>query len=240
MIGVLSSLYLCAKKTVIAIFFAIVFLRVSGEMITFALWKRKRMLMKRYLFFYFGALCALNGASQIIEESVSSDEVRMMDSIAQSGTVVSQSTDLARYGYCNRRAIVEAQPEYGDAMSQLEELKKQYEVEVEYNETDFRRQFQEYLYGQKDFPQAILLKRQRDLQVAMEKGIAFRQEADSLLRQARMDLVRPIEVRVDAAISAVASERGYDYVVDTDKGAFLYLNPRLSEDITLYVEEKLR
>lgn len=182
--------------------------------------------MKRYLSLCFAALFALCMQAQIIEDVALSD--------------TPQSVSSARYGFCNRRAIVEAQPEYALAMEQLDALKKQYEVEVEYNETDFRRQYQEYLYGQKDFPQTILLKRQRDLQEAMEKGIAFRQEADSLLRQARVDLVRPIEARVDAAINAVAAARGYDYVVDTEKGAFLYLNPRLSEDITLYVEEKLR
>lgn len=151
-----------------------------------------------------------------------------------------QSPMGALYGFCNRRAIIEAQPEYAVLVEQMETLKKQYEGEIEYNEADFRRQFQEYLYGQKEFPQTILLKRQRDLQLAMEKGIAFRAEVDSLLRQARTDLLRPIEAHVDAAINAVAAERGYDYVVDTENGAFLYLNPRLSEDITLYVEEKLR
>lgn len=213
------------------------------------------MIMKRYLFLCFAALFALCTTAQIVEESANGGVVQTQNSAGHvqdvvnhaHGVVVAQdvattpvSAVVARYGYCNRRAIVEAQPEYGVAMAQLEALKKQYEVEVEYNETDFRRQYQEYLYGQKDFPQTILLKRQRDLQSAMEKGIAFRAEADSLLRQARVDLVRPIEERVDAAIKAVADARGYDYVVDTDKGAFLYLNPRLSEDITLYVEEKLR
>lgn len=206
------------------------------------------MIMKRYLFLCLGTVFSLFMSAQIVVDSLNGSAAGLEDeaSLVKEGTsqlrdaVNVQSVVVARYGYCNRRAIVEALPEYASAMEQLDALKRQYEVEVEYNETDFRRQYQEYLYGQKDFPQTILLKRQRDLQTAMEKGIAFRAEADSLLRQARVDLVRPIEMRVDAAISAVAVARGYDYVVDTDKGAFLYLNPRLSEDITLYVEEKLR
>lgn len=144
------------------------------------------------------------------------------------------------YGYCNRRAIVEAQPEYTVAIAQLEALRRQYEQEVEHNESDFRRQYQEYLYGQKDFPQAILLKRQRDLQASMEKGLAFRTEADALLKQAERDLVAPVEQRVDAAIRRVAAARGYEYVVDTGAGVYLYLNPLLSEDISEYVKEELQ
>lgn len=187
------------------------------------------------------------GKTEIAKKSVNLEKADSAENavIAEKSDIKSvesaqQSPMGALYGFCNRRAIIEAQPEYAVVLEQMETLKKQYEGEIEYNEADFRRQFQEYLYGQKEFPQTILLKRQRDLQLAMEKGIAFRAEVDSLLRQARTDLLRPIEAHVDAAINAVAAERGYDYVVDTENGAFLYLNPRLSEDITLYVEEKLR
>lgn len=145
-----------------------------------------------------------------------------------------------RYGYCSRQSLLGLMPEYAKAMQQLKELREQYEKEALHNETEFRRQYTEYLSGQKDFPQAILLKRQRDLQQSMELGIAFRVEADSLLKQAETELMAPLRARVDAAISAVAAERGYDYVVDTDLGAYIYLNPALSEDITAYVEERLK
>lgn len=145
-----------------------------------------------------------------------------------------------RYGYCSRQSLLQTMPEYAKAMLQLKSLREQYEKEALRNETEFRRQYTEYLSGQKDFPQAILLKRQRDLQQSMEQGIAFRAEADSLLEQAEAELMAPLRSRVDAAIRAVATERGYDYVVDTDLGAYVYLNPALSEDITAYVEERLK
>lgn len=145
-----------------------------------------------------------------------------------------------RYGYCSRQEIMESMPEYVKAVQQLKALRQKYEDEAYHNESEFRRQYTEYLNGQKDFPQAILLKRQRDLQQTMENSIAFREEADSLLRQAETDLFAPVRQRIDQVISAVAAERGYDYVVDTDLGAFVYLNPALSEDITAFVEQKLR
>lgn len=145
-----------------------------------------------------------------------------------------------KYGYCSFSQILKQQPAYQLAQEELQKLRKQYEREAEYNETDFRRQYSEYLNGQNEFPQAILLKRQRDLQESMEKGLAFRQEADSLLKQAEHDLLAPIYDRIYAAIQSVAEVHHYEYVVDTDKGAFLYLDPLLSEDITIYVEEQLK
>lgn len=153
------------------------------------------------------------------------------------------ATDAAavrvRYGYCSRSQLVQQMPEYTKAVQELAKLREQLENEVYHNETEFRRQYMEYLSGQKDFPQPILLKRQRDLQAAMESGIAFREEGDSLLRKAEEDLMAPLRERVDAAICAVGAERELDYVVDVDRDAFVFLRPELSIDITPYVEEKL-
>lgn len=149
-------------------------------------------------------------------------------------------TASPKYGYCSFSQILKRQSAYLAAQEQLTKLREQYEREAEYNETDFRRQYSEYLNGQNEFPQAILLKRQRDLQESMEKGLAFRQEADSLLKQAEQDLLTPIYNRINAAIQSVAASRRYEYVIDTDKGAFLYLDPALSEDITTFVEDKLK
>ena len=167
-------------------------------------------------------------------------------------TASAQQTDVAaesvenplpvapRYGYCSHKQLLESMPEYVQAIAQLKSLRGKYESEASHNEEDFRRRFQEYLQGQKEFPEAILLKRQADLERSMEEGLAFRAQADSLLQQAEIDLMRPLHARIDAAIRAVAIEHGYECVVNTDAGAFPFLNPALSEDITAFVSEKLR
>ena len=167
-------------------------------------------------------------------------------------TASAQPTDVAaesvanplplapRYGYCSHRQLLESMPEYAQAVAQLKSLRGKYESEASHNEEDFRRRFQEYLQGQKEFPEAILLKRQADLERSMEEGLAFRAQADSLLQQAETDLMQPLHGRIDAAIRAVAVEHGYECVVNTDAGAFPFLNPALSEDITTFVSEKLR
>lgn len=159
--------------------------------------------------------------------------------LAACGASFAQTQGHVRFGYASYRELLQLMPEYSEVQVQMNELKTKYEAEARYNETAFKRMFAEFLQGQKDFPQNILLKRQRDLQDAMEKGLAFRQAADSLLRAAEHDLMAPLRARLDSAVSAVGLERGYGYVVNTDDRTYLFLHPQVAEDATSFILEKL-
>lgn len=144
-----------------------------------------------------------------------------------------------RYGTVRFEALLEAMPEYAHAQTQLAALRQQQEAETLHNEEGFRRMFADFLQGQKDFPQNILLKRQRELQEALEKGIAFRQAAEDMLRNARRDLEAPVRDLLRRAISAAAQERGYEMLLDIDANGMPYTDPALTEDATPYVEQQL-
>ena len=144
-----------------------------------------------------------------------------------------------KYGTVRLDSLLKTMPEYQHAQIQLAQLRRQHEAEATYNETAFRRMFAEFLQGQKDFPENILLKRQRELQEAMEKGIAFRQAADSLLRDARRDLEAPVRDLLLRAVRAAAAERGYELVVNLDNDALPFTDPARTENATPYIEEKL-
>lgn len=147
--------------------------------------------------------------------------------------------NAARYGCLSRQAILRQMPETHRAQQELDSLRAQFDRETQYNETGFQRQFSEFLQVQKSLSEPLLRKRQADLQVAMERALAFRREGQALLDDARKRLFRPIEERLDAAIRVVGAERGYDLVIDTDSGAAPYVSPTLSEDATPFVREKL-
>ena len=147
--------------------------------------------------------------------------------------------NAARYGYLSRQAILRQMPETHRAQQELDSLRAQFDRETQYNEAGFQRQFSEFLQVQKSLSEPLLRKRQADLQVAMERALAFRREGQALLDDARKRLFRPIEERLDAAIRVVGAERGYDLVIDTDSSAAPYVSPTLSEDATPFVHEKL-
>lgn len=149
-----------------------------------------------------------------------------------------QST--VKYGYVRSDSLLRSLPAYARAQSELADLRRKYEAETAYNEQNFKRLFSEFLQGQKDFPQNILLKRQRDLQEQMERSIAFRHQADSLLRCAEDELLKPLRQQLAAALRAVGLERGYEYIFDLDTGTFPFVHPSVAEDATPYVTEKLR
>lgn len=145
----------------------------------------------------------------------------------------------ARYGCLSRKALLEQMPEMRQAQQQLDSLQAQFDREARYNEMGFQRQFSEFLQVQKSLSEPLLRKRQADLQVAMERALAFRQQGQVLLSEAKARLFRPVEERLDAAIRVVGAERGYDCVINTDSGAAPYVNPALSEDASAFVREKL-
>ena len=130
--------------------------------------------------------------------------------------------------------------EYKLAQQQLKDLRAKYEAEAQYNEATFRRQFAEYLQGQKEFPQSIMLKRQRDLQEALEKSLAFRDEAERLLKQAEAEILAPIKARLADAIKMVGGAYNLDYIYNVDTNAMPYVNPALVMDVTKLVEQKLQ
>ena len=144
-----------------------------------------------------------------------------------------------RYGTMRYDSIFTSMPEYSSAKQALDTLRAKYEKEAEYNEMSFKRQFAEFLEGQKNFPQNILLKRQRDLQEAMEKGLAWRAEADDILQRAEKDLLRPVRSKLDAAIQEVGIDRGYEAIVNLDSPSMPFLHPSVREDATPYILEKL-
>ena len=149
------------------------------------------------------------------------------------------ATPAAKYGYLSYSQVLENMTEYKVAQQQLKELRNKYEMEAQYNEATFKRQFAEYLQGQKDFPQSIMLKRQRDLQEALEKSLAFREEAERLLKQAEAEVLAPIKSRLDNAIRMVGGAYNLDYIYNLDTNAMPYVNPILVMDVTKLVEQQL-
>lgn len=144
-----------------------------------------------------------------------------------------------KIGFIHYDSLVMAMPEYQQVQDEMQRLRQQYEAEAEYNESTFKRQFAEFLQGQKDFSANILLKRQRDLQNAMERGLAYREQADSLLRQAEMELSAPLYRKLDAAIREVGIERGYGYIANMDARSLPFIHPDIAEDAEPFVREKL-
>lgn len=144
-----------------------------------------------------------------------------------------------QFGYVSYEQMLKEMPEYAQAMQELSALKAKYEIEAQKGEEEFQRKFVDFLQGQKDFPQAIMQKRQAELQGLMDNGVAFRIKSQDLIAQAEKDLTQEAHKRLNRALLEVGVEYGYGYILNTDNNNCPYINPVVGVDVTELVRRKL-
>ena len=147
-------------------------------------------------------------------------------------SIVNSAAAQSRFGYLSCDSVLHLMPEFVQAQQSVADLRAKYDREAARGEQEFQKKFSEFLQGQKDFPENILVKRQAELQTLMDSGISFRREARQLLTKAHRQLLATAEARLNEAIQAVAQQRDFDYVLNTDRNQFPYVNPLRGEDIT--------
>lgn len=150
-----------------------------------------------------------------------------------------EAIQVPKYGYISYKNTFEMMPEYKQAKADFAALKEKYDAEARRAEDEFQRKFAEFLSGQKDFPQSIMLKRQAELQDLMEKSITFRKESERLLAEAEARMQAPIASVLNQAIYDVAAQKGLIMVLNTDNNALPFVHPQAGVDITEDVLSKL-
>lgn len=144
-----------------------------------------------------------------------------------------------QFGYISYEQVLKELPEYAQAVQDLAALKAKYEAEAKKGEEEFQQKFVDFLQGQKDFPQAIMQKRQAELQALMDNGIAFRTRSQELIAQAEKDMMQEAQKRLNSALLEVGVEYGYGYILNTDGNSCPYINPVIGVDVTDLVRRKL-
>lgn len=144
-----------------------------------------------------------------------------------------------QFGYLSYGDVLKELPEYAKAKEDLAVLKAKYEAEAQKGEEDFQNKFVDFLQGQKDFPQAIMQKRQAELQALMDAGVSFRVKSQELIAQAEKDMMQEAYKRLNTALLEVGAEFGYILIVNTDGNNCPYINPAVGVDVTEIVREKL-
>jgi outer membrane protein len=138
----------------------------------------------------------------------------------------------ASFGYLSYNDVLHSMPQYAEAERTIAGLRAVYEEELKRSEDDFSKKFAEYIEGQKSFPENILRKRQKELQLLMEQTLNFKTEAKALLEKKEAEVMAPLNMRVDEAIHRIGMERNYAYIINTDTKAYPFINGAIGTDIT--------
>lgn len=144
-----------------------------------------------------------------------------------------------QFGYLSYSKIYKAMPEYVSAQNSMKEIQEKYNTEIKHSEDEFNRKYAEFYHGQKEFPQYILEKRQKELQELMEKSLDFKEKAKQLLKEAEDKLTAPIIARMNQAINSVGEEFNYFCIINTDNNICPFVNKNIGIDVTTTVMNRL-
>lgn len=150
------------------------------------------------------------------------------------------SAQQMKLGYFSYDAVLKATPDYISAMSSIENLRKQYDAEIQIAQKDFNDKYENFIENQSGMAEAIREKRQSELQSILERNMAFKQESDRLLAKAEEEALAPLRSKLDNAIRALGSERDFIAILNTDNNAVPYINPVIGEDVTDILIDKIR
>lgn len=145
-----------------------------------------------------------------------------------------------RFGYFSYEEVLHTMPGYAIAKHNMDDLRAKYDAETKRAEDEFNAKYEEFLDGQRSFAPSILEKRQAELRELMAKNVTFKAEAVRLLQQADADAYAPLKAQIDAAVQKVGKAKGLAFILNTDKGAFPYVNALCGEDVTLLIKENLK
>lgn len=183
--------------------------------------------MKKNLLFLALALVALSASAQ-----------QNQTPAEQPAAIVAQPA--LRFGYFSFEQVFHTMPGYAIAKHNMDELRTKYDEETKRVENEFNSKYEEFLDGQRSYAKTILEKRQAELRELMEKNIAFKAEANRLLKQAEDEAFAPLKAKVNEEAQKMGREKGFAFILNTDNNAAPYLNAEMGEDITAALEEKLK
>jgi len=154
---------------------------------------------------------------------------------------ISLTTQAQKFGYMNSTALLTEMPEVKQMNSKLEDLSKQ--LEKKYKQMTESYQREEQAAVEKAQAGSMSPKEEQEVRAKLEKKLQeialYEQDIQQQLMTKQGELFKPIEDTINAAIKAVASENGYQFIFDSraDLGIMLYADEAM--DITTLVKAKL-
>jgi outer membrane protein len=143
-----------------------------------------------------------------------------------------------KFGHVSSDVLVQAMPEYDSARVKLQNLQKQYEVELEQIQVEINKKIEEFNKNEATMSNLIKEAKASEIQEMQVRLQNFSQTAQQDLQQQQGVLIQPVMEKARTAIEAVAKENGLLYVFDLSAGNPIYTSEE-SLDILPLVKAKL-
>lgn len=152
---------------------------------------------------------------------------------------ITVSAQDIKIGTFSKEAAIKSMADYSVVQQKISDLRVQYDNELKDAEKEFSEKYELFLEQQSKMATAIREKRQSELQLMLERNVAFRVESQRLLKQAEEEAMKPLYDKLDVALASLGAANGYLVIVNTDADAIPYVIPAFAVDINEEVKSEL-
>jgi outer membrane protein len=152
--------------------------------------------------------------------------------------LVVNAQDKLKIGYINSQELLAAMPESDSAQKKIEKLAKEHESALDEMTVEFNKKYEAYNKNMNTFSELVKASKEAELQDLQNRIQTFQQTAQEDLQKKRADLFKPIQDKALKAVSQVAEENGFTYILDSGTGALVYESSS-AQDILPLVKKKL-
>lgn len=151
--------------------------------------------------------------------------------------VTAFSANAQKYAIIDTKYILDKLPDYKQSQQQLDAIAADWQKEIDGKQVELDKMYKDYDAEQVMLSDDLrkkredqLFQKEKELRDLQRKRFGF--EGD--LFKKRQELIKPIQDKVYNAIQKIATERGYDFVLDKSEGiTVIFADPKLdkSEDV---------
>lgn len=142
-----------------------------------------------------------------------------------------------RFAYVDTEYILENVPDYATAQSQLDDISKTWQTEVENKLKEVDQLYRDYQKEQVLLTEEMRTQRRKTIEDKEKAAKDLQKQRfgfEGDLFKKRQELVKPVQDKVYDAIQKVATTKGYDVIFDKSSGVtMLYASTKLdvSDDV---------
>lgn len=128
----------------------------------------------------------------------------------------------AKLGYIDSNELLEMMPGKDSIQRVLQDYGKMLENQLQAMYAEYQTKVQDYQANSATMSDIIRQTKEKELADLETRIQTFQQQADTDLQNKQVELLQPLLDKAKNAITAVAKENGYTYIMDVGTGAFLY------------------
>lgn len=144
-----------------------------------------------------------------------------------------------KFGHLDSQALLQSLPEATAVQKQLEAKGQEYQKQLEDMQKELQTKAEEYDKAKSTMPAAKQEATENELNEMYQKIQQTAQDNQKAFQEEQQKQLGPVLEKVRNAITAVAKAGNYVYIMEQAAGQPLYINDKLSVDVTAEVKAQL-